>query len=233
MNNQIKGLLNYYALDLKYSAKIFWSIAIGLLVVSSVVAYLLLDVEESRFYFAVPFMTYFNVAIVAFQSVKGNIPFGLKMGAVRKNIYLGHFYFFMIYSFLVSIAGNTLQFITESLHHVLGISNFIFSHPAMLMTDTWLTRTIMDTFIMFFLMSLLFLVGLIFYRSGLLGGGVFLGVFLVVFLYGLFEGWLIRGFAEILPDASMLTFATLFLIGIGLYLISYPLIRKITVVQKV
>lgn len=233
MNNQVKGMLYYYTQDQKYNSKIFWTILIAITLATSIIAYFLMDVEGTQFYWAFPFATYTNVCIIAFQTVKKDVPFGLKMGAIRKNIFLSYIYFFLGYSLFMSVAGNTLQLVLEGLHNVFGVSNYIFSHPAMLLTDTWLTRTIIDTFFMFFLMAVLFLVGLIFYRSGLLGGGIFLGVFLVVSLYGLFDGWLIDTFAEILPEASMLSFVTLFLIGIGLYLISYPLVRKITVVKKV
>ncbi|UJL45265.1 hypothetical protein KFZ58_12700 [Virgibacillus sp. NKC19-16] len=233
MNNQVKGLLFYYTLEQKHYSKIFWTILIAITLATSIIAYFLMDVEGTQFYWAFPFATYTNVCIIAFQTVKKDVPFGLKMGSIRKNIFLSYIYFFLGYSLFMAVAGNTLQLIFEGLHHVFGVTNYIFSHPAMILTDTWLTRTIIDTFFMFFLMALLFLVGLIFYQSGLLGGLIFLSVFVVVSLYGLFDGWLIDAFASILPDASMLTFATLFLIGIVLYLVSYLLIRKITVVQKV
>lgn len=233
MNNQVKGLLYYYTQDLVRTSKIFWSILITMLVALSFLAYFLIDVGATEFYWAMPFATYTNVCIIAFQCVKKDIPFGLKMGAIRNNIFLSYFYFFLAYSLFMAILGNTVQLVTEGMHHLFGVSNFIFSHPAMLLTDNWLTRTIIDTFFMFFLMALLFLVGLIFYRSGLIGGGLFLAAFLVVALYGLFDGWLIDAFANILPDTSMLTFFILFLIGVVLYLISYLFIKKMTVVQKV
>lgn len=233
MNNQVKGLLYYYTQDQKHNSKIFWTILIAITLATTIIAYFLMGVENSQFYWAFPIPTYTNVCIIAFQCVKKDIPFGLKMGATRKNIYLSYIYFFLGYSLFIAIVANTLQLVFEGLHNIFGITNYTFPHPAMMLTDTWLTRTIIDTFFMFFLMALLFLVGLIFYQSGLLGGGIFLGAFLVVSLYGLFDGWLIDAFATILPDASMLTFAALFIIGVGLYLISYPLVRKITVVQKV
>lgn len=233
MNNQVKGLIYYYTQDMKYHVKIFWTILIAIIVATSIMAYFLMGVEGSRFYWAFPFATYTNVAIIAFQSVKKDIPFGLKMGAIRKNIFLSYAYFFFCYSLLMAIAANTLQTILEGLLNVFGVTNYIFGHPAMLLTDTWLTRTVIDTFIMFFLMALLLLVGLIFYQSGLLGGGITLGAILVVILYGLFQGWLIEAFANILSDASMLTFATIFVIGIGLYLFSYLFIQRVTVVRKV
>lgn len=233
MNNQVKGLMYYYVQDLKYKSKIFWTILIAITLATSILAYFLKDVEGGRFYWAFPFATYTNVCIIAFQSVKKDIPFGLKIGAIRKNIFLSYLYFFFGYSIFMAIVSSTVQLIYEEAFNVFGITNYIFGHPAMLLTDTWFTRMVIDTFVMFFLMALLFLVGLIFYQSGLLGGGIFLGIFVVISLYGLFDGWLIDAFAQILPDTSMLTFATVFLIGIILYLVSYPLVQKMTVIKKV
>ncbi|MCF3943704.1 hypothetical protein [Oceanobacillus alkalisoli] len=233
MNNQVKGLIYYYAQDMKHQVKIFWLILITITVATSIMAYFLMDVADSQFFWAFPFATYTNVAIIAFQSVKKDIPFGLKMGAIRKNIFLSYMYFFFGYSLFIAVAGNTLQLIFERLLNLFGITNYIFGHPAMLLSDTWLTRTVIDTFVMFFLMALLFIIGLIFYHFGLLGGRITLGVLLVVTMYGLFEGWLIEAFVNLIPDVSMLTFVTIFLIGIGLYLISYLFIRRVTVVRKV
>jgi hypothetical protein len=233
MNNQVKGLIYYYGQNLKYNSKIFWTILIATTLATGILAYFLMDVEGSQFYWAFPIATYTNVCIIAFQSVKKDIPFGLKMGATRKNIFLSYLYFFFSYSLFMALASSTVQWIFEGLFNLVGITNYTFTHPAMLLTDMWFTRTVVDTFIMFFLMALLFLVGLLFYQSGLLGGGIFLGVFLVIALYGLFDGWLIDAFAQVLPDASILTFLLLFLIGIGLYLLSYPLVQKMTIMQKV
>lgn len=233
MNNQIKGMLYYYTQDQKYNSKVFWTILVATTVAMSILAYFLMDVGDAQFYFAIPFATYTNVCIIAFQTVKKNIPFNLKMGAIRKNIFLSYLYFFVGYSAIVSIIGNTLQWVIEGSHHLFGISNYTFVHLAMFLTDTWFTRTVIDTFVMFFLMGLFFLIGLLFYRLGLLGGGIILGAFLVISLYGLFEGWLIDAFATILSDPSMFTFAMVFLTGIGLYVISYPFIQKITVLKKV
>jgi len=226
-------MLYYFIQEQKYNTKIFWFILLAITTATSILAYLLSDVEGSRFFWAFPFATYTNVGIIAFQSVKKDIPFGLKMGAIRKNIYLSYMYFFFGYAVFMAVLSSTVQSMFEGAFQVFGITNYIFAHPAMLLTDTWFMRIVVDTFAMFFLMAFLFLVGLLFYQTGKLGGGIFLGVLVVISLYGSFDGWLLEGFAEIFAEASLLTFAILFFIGVGLYLICYPFIQRMTIVKRV
>ncbi|GAB2535623.1 hypothetical protein [Gracilibacillus alcaliphilus] len=231
MNNQIKGMMYYYTQGVIYSAKIFLLILAGLLAVSCIICYLLLGTDEFKMYFAIPFATYFNVGIIGYQLVKGNVPFGLKMGAVRKNIYIMQVYFMLLYSMVMAVIGNVLQLVTELLQKWIGIDNFQFTHLAMLLSDNPATRIVVDTLVMFFIMNLLYLFGLIFYRTGLLGGTILLAVLLLVVLFGVFEGWLIRGVIDVMSNISWMFFITLFVLGIAFWLIGYPLMRKITVVK--
>ncbi|WP_440895087.1 hypothetical protein ACS127_10990 [Amphibacillus sp. Q70] len=231
MNNQIKGMFYYYSIDVIRSLKIFFTILIGILLASAVVCYLLLGMDEFHMYFALPFATYTNVGIIAFQLVKGNVAFGLKMGAVRKNIYLMQVYFMFAYSIIIAVLSSTLQLITEWLFEAFNITNFIFWHPAVLLTDNWVTRIIVDALVMFFIMALLYLMALIFYRTGLIGGGSLLGLLIVITLHGVFEGWIIRGLMDIFSNITMVSFVTLFIIGIGFCLLGFPFMRRITVVK--
>lgn len=231
MNNQIKGMFYYYSIDVIRTLKIFFIILIGMLLASSIVCYLLLGMDEFHMYFALPFATYTNVGIVAFQLVKGNVPFGLKMGAVRKNIYLMQVYFMFVYSIFVAILSSTLQLVSEWLLEAFNITNFIFWHPAVLVSDNWAMRIAVDTLVMFFIMALLYLIALIFYRTGLVGGSILLGILCVVSLHGFFEGWMIRGLMDILSNITMMSFVSLFIIGIGFWLLGYPFMRRITIVK--
>src|SRR5699024_5949063 len=115
MNNQVKGLIYYYGQNLKYNSKIFWTILIATTLATGILANFLMDVEGSQFYWAFPIATYTNVCIIAFQSVKKDIPFGLKMGATRKNIFLSYLYFFFSYSLFMALASSTVQWIFEGL----------------------------------------------------------------------------------------------------------------------
>ncbi|WP_040978955.1 hypothetical protein [Oceanobacillus jeddahense] len=232
MNNQIKGMFYAYSTEVIRTAKIFLSIFTGMIIISAIICYLLLGVDEFKMYFAIPFGTYFNVGVVGVLLVKNSVPFGLKMGATRKNMYLMHLYFIVAYSFIMAFLGSTLQQVTEWLFQAVGVTNYIYVHPAMLLTDNWAMRIVVDTFVMIFIMALLYLIGLIFYRTGLIGAGSLLGVLLVVVLYGVFEGWLIQAAVDLFSNVTLMTFVTIFLIGLMFYLISFPFMRKITIVNR-
>ncbi|MFD1416740.1 hypothetical protein [Oceanobacillus jeddahense] len=232
MNNQIKGMFYAYSTEVIRTAKIFLSIFTGMIIISAIICYLLLGVDEFKMYFAIPFGTYFNVGVVGVLLVKNSVPFGLKMGATRKNMYLMHLYFIAAYSFIMAFLGSTLQQVTEWLFQAVGVTNYIYVHPAMLLTDNWAMRIVVDTFVMIFIMALLYLIGLIFYRTGLIGAGSLLGVLLVVVLYGVFEGWLIQAAVDLFSNVTLMTFVTIFLIGLMFYLVSFPFMRKITIVNR-
>lgn len=232
MNNQIKGMFYYYTVDVVRTAKIFFTILIGIIIASAVICYLLLGIDEFKMYFAIPFATYFNVGIIGFQLVKGNVPFGLKMGATRKNMYVMQLYFMFVYSVVIAFIGSTLQQITEWLFQAAGITNYIYVHPAMLLTDNWIMRIVVDTLVMFFIMALLYFIALIFYRTGLAGGGIVLGALLVISLYGAFEGWLVDSLINLFSDTTIMTFVSMFFIGIVFYLLGFPFMRKVTIVNR-
>ncbi|WP_080875188.1 hypothetical protein [Oceanobacillus timonensis] len=232
MNNQIKGMFYYYTVDVVRTAKIFFSILIGIIIASAIICYLLLGVDEFKMYFAIPFATYFNVGIVGFQLVKGNVPFGLKMGATRKNMYVMQLYFMFVYSLAIAFIGSTLQQITEWIFQAAGVTNYIYVHPAMLLTDNWIMRIVVDTLVMFLIMAVLYFIALLFYRTGLAGGGTVLGVLMVVILYGAFEGWLVDAVVNLFSDVTIMTFISMFFIGIVFYLIGFPFMRKITIINR-
>ncbi|WP_066188008.1 MULTISPECIES: hypothetical protein [Gracilibacillus] len=231
MNHQIKGMLYYYTQGVLHSTKIFWTILVAIILTMNIICYLLLDVADFEMYFAIPFATYTNVAIVSYQLIKGNVPFGLKMGATRKNIYIMQLYFMVLYSFAMAVAASTFRQIIEWLQQWAGITNYQFVHPAMALTDNWAMRIVVDTLVMFFLMAALYLIALIFYRTGLLGGGILLGAMLVTVLFGVFEGWMIDLVMNVIPNVDFMSFVILFAIGIVFSLIGFPFMRRITIVQ--
>lgn len=231
MNNQIKGMFYYYSIDVIRTLKIFFTIITAILIVFSAIGYLFGNTNNFRINFILPFATYINVGIIAYQLTKGNVSFALKMGAIRKNIYLMQLYFMLVYSALVAILSSTLESVTEWLLNIFNITNFSLEHPAALLNDTWAMRILVDFSIMFFIMILLYLIGLFFYRTGLIGGGILMGGLLVIVLYGISEGWIIRGITSIISNITIMSFVILLIIGFGLFLIGYPFMRRITIVK--
>ncbi|HLR72206.1 MAG TPA: hypothetical protein VK085_12350 [Pseudogracilibacillus sp.] len=97
------------------------------------------------------------------------------------------------------------------------------------MESTWVTRGVIDSSITFFLMAVAFMIGLVFYRYGLIGGFGIIGVAMVVIVFGISRGWLLDFFINILSDFSFVFFYQLFAIGLIVYLASFILLRRITV----
>ncbi|MFS0674629.1 hypothetical protein [Ornithinibacillus sp. 179-J 7C1 HS] len=232
MNNQIKGLLYFFISDIRHSILIFWSILLFVLLVSIAFAYYLLGVEDGMLAFGFPFAIYFYCTILGFMTVKESIPFSIKMGATRKNIIISIGLFFLIIATLKSLIANVLQevvlFITESTN----ITSFMFLHPAMLFEDTFLNRILVDISIMFFLLSFMFVIGLLFYKYGFAGGGLVAGVLVIALMFGIAKGWIYDFIVELAKKVDILFFFQILGVGLLLFLFSFVFVRRITIEKK-
>ncbi|PAV28123.1 hypothetical protein CIL05_18630 [Virgibacillus profundi] len=231
MARQIKGLLYFFITDIRHSLMIFWTILLSILVVSLAFSYFLLSVEDGKYFFAFTIPIYVYCAIVGFLTVKDNIPFALKIGATRKNIFISIGLFFLGLAFVKSIIANTLHALTLLFTEATGIHTFHFIHAASLLQDTWLTRVFVDASIAFFFFAVMFIVGLLFYKYGLAGGGSVAGVVVVVLLLGIAQGWIFDFFVEVISDLKLTFFFQMLGVGIGIYIISFLLVRRITTVK--
>ncbi|SFB16707.1 hypothetical protein SAMN04488072_108175 [Lentibacillus halodurans] len=233
MGRQIKGLLYFFGADIRHSLTIFWTILLGILVVSLAFTYFLsgIDDDDALFTLSLTGPMYVYCAILGFLTVKESVPFSIKMGATRKNLFVSVGIFFLALSFAMSVAASILQELVMSLLNVSGIDLFMFLHPAYFLDDTWYTRILIDMSIMFFFLSVMFIIGLIFYKYGLAGGGSFLGVLLIVCLIGIAQGWLIDFLFELVADIDLGFFYQLFGIGVVIYAISFLFLRRITTVK--
>lgn len=232
MKRQLKGLLYFYMVDLKFSAIVFWSVLLLILLLSMGAAFLLLNVEGGKFAFGFPFGTYVNAGIIGFLMVRDYMPYNIKLGAIRKNIYLANGVFFLGYSLFVAVISSTLQSIATLFIEKSDLHTMMILHPAMLLAeDTWFNRIVIDTAVMFMILSLLFLIGLLFYRGGLFVGASALGVLVVFILFGFAQGFLTEYFANLYQNIDLAYFLQVFAVGLVLYGVSYFLVRNITTVK--
>ena len=231
MGRQIRGLLYFFITHQRYSLMIFWTILLSILVVSLSFSYFLLDVEDGAFYFGFAFAVYFYCAILGFMTVKESIPFSLKMGATRKNMFISIGLFFLSIAFAKAVVASTLQEITLLFTEATNLHTFSFLHLASFLQDTWLNRVIIDTAIMFFLSAIMFIIGLLFYKYGLAGGGTVAGAFIVLLLLGIAQGWIIDFFIDLFSDIELTFFFQILGVGIMIYCISFLFIRRVTTVN--
>ncbi|MFD1850468.1 hypothetical protein [Oceanobacillus bengalensis] len=231
MGRQIKGLLYFFATDIRHSLMIFWTILLSILVVSLSISYFLLSVEGAEYYLSLSVPIYIYCSILGFITVKESIPFSLKMGATRKNLFISLGIFFLVLAVAKSIFANIIHALTLLFTDATNIHIFRFIHPAAMLEDTWANRVIIDIAIMFLSFSVMFLIGLLFYKYGLAGGGIVSGVVVVVLLFGIAQGWLIDFFADVFRTMDLTLFIQMIGIGMVVYLLSFIFMRRITTVK--
>ncbi|TFJ91488.1 hypothetical protein [Lentibacillus salicampi] len=233
MGRQIKGLLYFFGSDLRYSLMVFWTILLAILLVSLLFSFFLasLDDGEVFFGFSLTGPMYVYCAIVGFLTVKDSVPFMIKMGATRKNLFAATGIFFLLLSLAMALAATILQELVMLLMNATGIGIFSFFHPSYFLEDTWYTRILIDTAIMFFFFAVLFMIGLLFYKYGLAGGGGFLGALLVVCLLGIAQGWFVDFVVDVFTGIDLGFFYKLLGIGVVIYGVSFAFLRKITTVK--
>lgn len=231
MGRQIKGLLYFFVTDIRYSIIIFWTILLCILVVSFAFAIFLTSVEDGFMFFTLTAPIYVYCAILGFLTVRESIPFSIKMGATRKNLFISLGIFFFSLAFSMSAAASILQEIVKGITDMTGIDTFSFMHLANLVENTWYTRIIIDTSISFLFLSFMFIVGLIFFKYGFAGGGGFLGVLVVLLLISIAKGWIIDFFMDLFTTIDLMFFYRLMGIGFIIYCLSFLFLRKITIVR--
>ena len=232
MSRQIKGLLYFFIMDLRYSMIVFWTILLSILFFFMILYYYVIGVENSEFSFGLPFAAYVYCGVLGFLAVKENIPFSLKMGATRKNFFLANGLFFLGISLFFAIAASIIQSVVTFLFSDTSMQSFQFLHLAILLEDTWLNRVIIDSTIMFLVLSIMFIAGLLFYKYGQAGGGIAGGLLILFLLFGVAQGWLTDFIIELFTSIDILFFYQLLLIGLVIYAASFFFLRDISIVKK-
>src|SRR5690554_5952307 len=124
MGRQMKGLLYFYFADIRHSLTVFWTILMSIVVVTLIITYFLSNIEGGFMTLSITGPMYIFCGIVGFLAVKDFIPFSIKRGATRKNIYFSLAIFFLGLSLVKSVVGSILQLIVEYINMKAGIGNF-------------------------------------------------------------------------------------------------------------
>lgn len=237
MTKQLNGSLYYLVANVRYSFIIFWIILMVMLAVTIISALLVPDSVIS-FQLAAPI--YVFAAVIGFWTVKNAFPYLIKMGSTRKNIFLSFGIYALLLSLLNAVIANSVNSIVALIFGgkmELGFITVTENGSTMtnyhlgdfLGENSWITRVFIDTSISFFFLAVMFIIGLIFYRFGLIGGFSFIGAGVIIFILGMSKGWLLDFFAAIFRDFSIIFFYQLLVTGILIYLVSFLLIRRITI----
>ncbi|MFD2212058.1 hypothetical protein ACFSMW_20325 [Virgibacillus halophilus] len=231
MGRQIKGLLYFFITDSIKALTIFWGILTGTIIISTIIAFAIVDVADTKMIFAIPAVLYIFCAIYGFKVAANLIPFSIRMGATRKNIFISLGIFFLGLAIFKAILGSTIQTAFTYLNRAFGIDTYAFLHPAQLLSDTWLTRVAIDTSMMFCILSVLFLLGFIYYRYGLFAGGTIPAIMFIVLLLGISKGWILDYLVHLSNTLTLGYFFGVFAIGVLIYMISWFMTRNVTVAK--
>lgn len=242
MQRQLKASLYYLSADAKYNLTYFWVILLSVLLLTIILDVVFSGSGEITFSFS--FAIYVFVAIMGYITIKNTIPYLIKMGSTRRNIFLAIGIYFIGLATLNALLANTIQLMVKFIYSIFGnrtvFNNGIitysdgtesinFNHIAFFIQDTWLNRVIIDITISLFLLALMYFIGLIFYRFGIVGGFLFLGGLMFTFIFGMSEGWLLNIFITIFTDFGIQFFFQLILIASIVYLLSYLILRRLPI----
>lgn len=242
MPNQLKGSLLYLTADVRRLLAIFWSILVGLLIMSLVLNVLIY--QENVVTFQLSFPLYALSAVIGQMMAKNTIPYLIQMGSTRMNVFKSigaHFFnIALVNGVLASTIYSLFSFLfggNESLKQDKGFITIIsasdevisFNHLAEFFANNWGTRILIDTSIMFFLLACGFIIGLIFYRFGLVAGISFIAVTIFVFIIGMTQGWLLDFFIHIFTNMTLVFFVQLFFAGLIIYLLSFSILRRLPI----
>ncbi len=237
MGRELQGVLYYYLTNVRHAFLIFWLVIVAIFILS-IVLDALVGGENMTIHFNLSFPIYIFAAALGFIVVKSTLPYLIKMGATRKIIYIGTVIFFIVFSSINALLANALNWLLRKLTkseigggfiYTNGEQTTTFNHIAdFLERDNFLYQIIVDLSLSFFFITVFFIIGLMFYRFGLLGGFLFVGVIAFTFIYGMADGWLAEFFIDIFSDFTIAFFYQLALVGFGVYLLSFFLLRRYT-----
>lgn len=238
MKRQLQGILYYLVTDIRYAFTIFW-IIIGAFLSLTIILDLVIGSDGTSIHFNFAFPIYIFASVVGFITVKSTMTYLIKMGATRKMIYVAAVIYFIALAFVNALIANGLDFflkrvlkseIGSGIFFIEGEETFQFKHIAdFLGENNYLYQIVVDTSISFFFLTIYFIIGLIFYRYGLIGGFGFVGIIIFTIIIGLANGWIIDFFVGIFSDFSIVFFYQLVLVGFVIYLLSYLLLRRLTI----
>ncbi|HWO77022.1 MAG TPA: hypothetical protein VNM69_14190 [Bacillus sp. (in: firmicutes)] len=224
MSRQIKAIVTFSILDVRYAVQVFWAILIGFMLLGVGIT---MSFNNSLSFAGSGIAMYIFCAITGFQTVKESFPFSIKMGGTRKNYFVSMCLFFTLLSLLMSLIHNVFLTAYEKFLDVLNLQIFTF-HFSMItgLEDTWILRFFIDSVIAFFLLNLLFFVGIMFYRFGLIGGYSVIGIIvLFFFIPGVSTQVLdfIFGFASV---EAVMHYIWLIVISLLILVVNWAVMRK-------
>jgi len=237
MQKDIKGVLYFLFANVRYPLGVFWTILFSIYLISILFS-VISGNENVLFQASIPI--YIFCLVLGMWTVKNTIPYLLNMSVTMKLIFISVGIYFLLLAIFQAVLANTLT-IFISLIGMKAMSGevslidgdqeftFYFTHLSQfLQNDTLMSQIMIDTIICFVALSSMFLVGLIFYRFGLVGGFSFLGALFIIYILSIAQGSFIDLVTYFIDNYSMKLYFQVFALAFLLYLLSYIFLRRIT-----
>lgn len=241
MLKDLKAVIQYLTLNVRYPFTIFWSILLAIFLIS----FLLSTINGSpHLLFQASIPIYIFCLVLGMWTVKNTIPYLLKMSVTRKLIYAAIGIYFLLLAAVQALLANTLIKIVDltgktaitgdvSFHNGSEDFSFQFYHLSQfLQNDSFLTQVTIDTIIAFSALSAMFFIGLIFYRFGLVGGFTTISALFFIYIVSIAQGSFIELVNYIFTNYSMTLYFQLLTISIIIYLLSFPILRRLTITSN-
>lgn len=230
MSRELKGNFSYLVAHTRHMFVIFWGVLLGLLVVTLIMNYLIF--KDGTIVYQLSFPLYAVSAVIGIQLVKNVIPYLIQMGSTRMGIFKSVGIYFLGISFFNAALASVVYTITTAVFGTnMGSQEEIiaFNHFADIIENTFLSRIVVDMSLMFFLFVSGFIVGLIFYKFGKVIGIISIALVIFTFIVGMAQGWLVNFFISIFTNIDLVFFMNMILISVVMYLISYILLRRLSI----
>src|SRR5690625_962918 len=210
---------------MRHSMIIFWTVLLAIILSSLLLAYLLAN-GEGVFMLSITGPIYVYFSIYGFLIVKNWLPFMIKIGATRKNIFVSFALYFTSLAFIFSFFGMILHTILTPVELDSNVHIFFCAHLAHFLYAALYVIVFIDIIFCLFLFVTSFFIGLINYRYGLLVSGSFIGFIILIGILGLYHGWLIDFFKYIYTNFDLLLFTKVGIVSIIIYFITLLILRN-------
>ena len=241
MQKDIKGVLYFLSVNVRYPLGVFWTILFSIYLISILFS-VISNSENVLFQASIPI--YIFCLVLGMWTVKNTIPYLLNMSVTRKLIFISVGIYFLLLAIFQAVLANILTVIIS----LLGMKamsgeislidgdkefTFYFTHLSQFLeNDSLMNQIMIDSIICFVALSSMFFVGLIFYRFGLVGGFSFLGALFIVYILSIARGSFIDLMTYFIDNYSMALYFQLFGLGFLLYLLSFIVLRRVTTISS-
>ncbi|MEA3320194.1 MAG: DUF4052 family protein [Bacillota bacterium] len=224
MLRDMKAVLYYLAVDMRFSFMVFWSI----LIFSLTAMFVIVLSFDTNMIVSTSMAIYIFCGITGFLTTKETFPYCIKFGATRNQYLLS----VLIYCTAVAAVFSTIHVIIQSvfgwLVNVAGSERFLIFHSveSTTLADTWYNQLLVDMVICFLLLSLGFLLGTIFYRLGLIGGFGALALIAILILLPTTRDFLLNALVDMDGWKMGLNFSMILAVALFAFLPNWGMLRK-------